>query len=87
MKIIFLDFDGVMDTSYYDFVLAREGKPSSDAYGPIFDPKCVDYLRRIIDQTGASIVVSSTWKWLMNYKDILEIRAGWDIDLEDVWKL
>lgn len=73
MKIIFLDFDGVMDTAYYDFVLAREGKPNRDAYGPIFDPKCVDYLRKIIDQTGASIVVSSTWKWLMTYKDILEM--------------
>ena len=73
MKVIFLDFDGVMDTAYYDFVLAREGKPNRDAYGPIFDPKCVNYLRKIIDQTGAGIVVSSTWKWLMTYKDILEM--------------
>ena len=39
MKVIFLDFDGVMDTAYYDFVLAREGKLNRDAYGPIFDPK------------------------------------------------
>ena len=64
-EVIFLDFEGVMDTFYYDFVLAREGKPNRDVYGPIFDPKCVDYLRHIIDQTGASIVVLSTWKWLM----------------------
>jgi hypothetical protein len=25
MKIIFLDFDGVMDTAYYDHVLAMAG--------------------------------------------------------------
>ena len=37
MKIIFLDFDGVMDTAYYDHVLAKEGKPGNDEYGIIFD--------------------------------------------------
>lgn len=37
MKIIFLDFDGVMDTAYYDHVLAKEGKPGNDKYGTIFD--------------------------------------------------
>ena len=33
MKIIFLDFDGVMDTSYYDHILSKEGKPGNDEYG------------------------------------------------------
>lgn len=73
MKVIFLDFDGVMDTSYYNFVVAREGKPHRDAYGLVFGPKCVDYPRSIIERTGANIVVSSTWKWFMTYKDILEM--------------
>ena len=57
MKIIFLDFDGVMDTAYYDHVLAKEGKPGNDKYGTIFDPYlctepqtyCVQNLKRIID--------------------------------------
>ena len=30
-------------------------------------------LRRIIDETGADIVVSSTWKDFMTYKEILEM--------------
>ena len=47
MKVVFLDFDGVMDTAYYDFVLIRDRKPNRDTYGPIFDPNCVDYLRGI----------------------------------------
>ncbi len=33
MKILFFDFDGVMDTSYYDHVLYKEGKPGNDKYG------------------------------------------------------
>ena len=51
MKIIFLDFDGVMDTTYYGHVLAKEGKPGNDKYGTIFDPYCVQNLKRIIDET------------------------------------
>ena len=67
MKIIFLDFDGVMDTAYYDHVLHKEGKPGNDKYGTIFDPYCVQNLKRIIDETGAKIVVSSSWKYDMSY--------------------
>ena len=62
MKIIFLDFDGVMDTEYYDHILSEAGKPISDEYGLLFDPECVKNLKYIIDNTGADIVVSSTWK-------------------------
>lgn len=73
MKIIFLDFDGVMDTGYYDHILVKEGLPENDKYGTIFDPNCVKNLKYIIDNTGADIVVSSTWKDLMSYKEILEM--------------
>ena len=41
MKIIFLDFDGVMDTAYYDLVVTKEGLPEKDSYGTVFDPDCV----------------------------------------------
>ena len=75
MKIIFLDFDGVMDTAYYDHVLHKEGKPGNDKYGTIFDPYCVQNLKRIIDETGAKIVVSSSWKYDMSYKAFLDM---WD---------
>jgi hypothetical protein len=73
MKIIFLDFDGVMDTAYYDHVLSKEGKPGCDEYGCIFDPNCVKNLKHIIDETGADIVVTSSWKYLMSYQDFLEM--------------
>ena len=75
MKIIFLDFDGVMDTAYYDHMLSKQGLPGNDHYGTVFDPNCVHNLRRIIDNTGADIVVSSSWKHFMTYKEFLEM---WD---------
>lgn len=73
LKIIFLDFDGVMDTAYYDHVLAKEGKPGHDEYGIVFDPNSVKNLKLIIDQTGADIVVTSSWKYFMSYKDFLDM--------------
>ena len=73
MKVIFLDFDGVMDTAYYDHVLAKEGKPGSDEYGIIFDPNSIQNLKHIIDMTGADIVVTSSWKYFMSYKDFLDM--------------
>lgn len=73
MKIIFLDFDGVMDTTFYDHVLSKNGLPECDKYGLVFDPNCIKNLKHIIDKTGAKIVVSSTWKDFMSYKEILEM--------------
>ena len=73
MKIIFLDFDGVMDTEYYDHLLSEADKPISDEYGLLFDPECVKNLKYIIDSTGADIVVSSTWKDFMTYQEILDM--------------
>ena len=73
MKIIFLDFDGVMDTARYELILGISGRPSIDAYGTIFDPECVWNLREIIEKTGAKIVVSSSWKDILTFEEILDM--------------
>ena len=73
MKIIFLDFDGVMDTAYYDHILSKEGLPENDAFGTVFDPYCIRNLARIIEKTDAYIVVSSSWKHFMSYKEFLDM--------------
>lgn len=73
MRIIFLDFDGVMDTAYYDHILSRSGLPGNDCWGAIFDPVCIANLKWIIDETSADIVVSSSWKHFMTYKDFLDM--------------
>jgi len=56
MKIIFLDFDGVIN---------RQVKSMHEDGEWLFDlwvPECVKWLNHITDATGAKIVVSSSWK-------------------------
>jgi len=55
-RIIFLDMDGVMNHEGY-FRIAND-KNERD---PI-DPVCVEYLNGIIEDTGAKVVISSTWR-------------------------
>lgn len=63
-SIIFLDLDGVLNTEQYQALLAVEGKPTKDAWGPLFDPRTVDNLRTILNATGTSIVISSSWRYI-----------------------
>ncbi|MDE6231587.1 MAG: hypothetical protein K2M37_08220 [Muribaculaceae bacterium] len=74
MNIIFLDFDGVMDTASYDMYLVRNRRPECDNKGrPIFDPRCIEYLKLIVDKTKADIVVTSDWKYVDKYEDLLQM--------------
>ena len=58
MKVIFLDFDGV--------VTAKNGTPGSymthgpEKYGPT--PVCINRLMKLIKDSGAKIVISSNWR-------------------------
>lgn len=63
-RIIFLDFDGVLNTEYYQGLLQFQGKQWQDEHGAFFDPKAVRQLKRIIDAMDADIVVESSWKYL-----------------------
>lgn len=71
--IIFLDFDGVMDTSFLKISLTKERQALSDRYGLLFDKKCVTNLKKIIDATNADIVVTSSWKLDMNLEKLQEM--------------
>jgi HAD domain in Swiss Army Knife RNA repair proteins len=54
MKIIFSDIDGVLNCK-------RTANPRKFPY--IVDPKLVDRLRRVIERTGAQVVLTSTWRY------------------------
>ncbi len=73
MKTIFLDFDGVMDTAYYGHILGKEGRSANDEFGAVFDPNCVKCLKKIVDKTGAEVVVTSSWKSLMSFGEMLDM--------------
>lgn len=55
MKIIFLDIDGVLNSRIYD--RKRNWNEQTD-----IDETRLPLLKSIVDQTGAKIVLSSTWR-------------------------
>ena len=63
-KIIFLDFDGVLNTEYNQNLLMYHGKSWKDKYGAFFDLETVAELKRIVEETNADIVIESSWKYL-----------------------
>lgn len=71
--VLFLDFNGVMDTAYYDLYLIKHGMAEKDRFGVVFDPDCVSNLWKVIEKTDSDIVVSSTWKHFMSMSDFHEM--------------
>lgn len=72
-KLIFLDIDGVLNTQQHQQDLRAKGLPISDEFGAIFAPSAVHQLKHIIEQTGADIVLISSWKFLGSE----EMRQMW----------
>lgn len=64
MKIIFLDIDGVLNVDSH----------GRDKYGALFHPHYSNNLKRIVDETQAKIVLSSSWR-----KDGLTL-------IQEMWK-
>lgn len=54
MKVIFLDFDGVLNSAKY---LTACGE-----YGVVLDPSRMALLKQIVDATDAKIVLSTSWR-------------------------
>lgn len=83
MKVIFLDFDGVvvcLPTHYEDLELGAGPKRAH-----ALNRACVARLNRIIRLTDAKVVVSSTWRRLqpIEYLRGYLRRAGFDGDVID----
>lgn len=61
MKVLFLDIDGVLNSDTFYLNRPKEIKhlpyPLSE-----FDPACVARLNRILDETKARLVISSSWR-------------------------
>lgn len=58
MKIVFLDFDGVLNNRA--FLMAQDGL---SRVNNCFDPDNVRWLNWLTDESGARIVVSSSWRY------------------------
>lgn len=75
-KIIFLDFDGVLNTEYNQNLLMYHGKSWKDKYGAFFDPETVAELKRIVEETNADIVIESSWKSHHGKLTISKMKVG-----------
>ena len=74
--IIFLDFDGVLNTEQYQVQLSVAGQSGKDAWGAPFSPTAIANLRKILDATDARIVISSSWRYVHGLGGL---RMMWDI--------
>ena len=71
-KIIFLDCDGVINhRKWYN----SNEYWNNNYIDPDIDPKVIERLNYLCSETGAKIVISSSWKVVSSYKNRLE-RAG-----------
>ncbi|MBP5398592.1 MAG: AAA family ATPase [Bacteroidales bacterium] len=70
-KYIFLDIDGPLNTGRNDYLNPKQ-------YGHHFDDMAVKNLRRIINETAADIVLSSSWRH-MGLTRIKEIWRSWGL--------
>lgn len=64
MKVIFLDVDGVLNST--NFHKSGRDKGVMQWKGGKMDPDSVALLDRIVKATDAKIVISSTWRHFMN---------------------
>jgi hypothetical protein len=72
MKVIFLDFDGVIVTAHTRY-------HSGDMY-------CVHLLNRLIKETGAKIVVSSMWRTGRTVEELRTLLTEWGVEGEVIDK-
>jgi hypothetical protein len=80
MKVLFLDIDGVLNS--HRTVYARKDFPHGFDGTDMnrFDPIAIDLIRDICDKTGASIVLSSSWRILHS---VHECANGLDLPIFD----
>jgi hypothetical protein len=69
MKIIFLDFDGVMNNSTF----LRKNPSAENASAEQVDPQAAALLDRLVQGTGAKIVISSSWRHSRKLSQIQQI--------------
>lgn len=73
MKIIFLDFDGVLNSwEFQEREIARDPSIKGGVIG--IDPLAVARLNRIVKETGAYVVVSSTWRRLEETNTVRKLQ-------------
>jgi DNA-binding LacI/PurR family transcriptional regulator len=74
MKIIFLDFDGVLVNR-----AALRARRLDPQRRPAADPEAVAALNHIVHAAGAQIVVTSTWREEYSLAELRELLTHWGV--------
>lgn len=62
-RVLFLDFDGVLNTGKYQAERRDAGQSGWDEFGPLFDPEAVENLKMVLDAVpDVLLIVNSSWK-------------------------
>ena len=90
MRVIFLDCDGVLNS--HQFFQSAEQRQDAAEGGLSFgeaqlDPAALALLDRIVEQTGATIVISSSWRHIWKWQDIAQMfkkrgMENWDFVID-----
>lgn len=90
MRVIFLDCDGVLNS--HQFFHSAEQRQDAAEGGLSFgesqlDPAALALLDRIVEQTGAVIVISSSWRHIWKWQDIARMfekrgMENWDFVID-----
>lgn len=78
MKVLFLDIDGVLNSR--DFVRRRRASDKNYRLWLDVDEIAVKRLQRILKETGAKVVLSSTWRLYKDSRDMVRQRVCRYID-------
>lgn len=84
MKIVFLDFDGVLNN--HDYLYGLGDNPLATGSDDQIDPKAVAKLNRIYRETGAVVVVSSTWRLTRTVPELRQLLRSKGLRLEVIGK-
>lgn len=80
-KYLFLDIDGVLNHDEW-FESVHYRKHQENWKKSMFDPECVARVNKILEATGARLVVSSSWRTMGDLKEIFEgIGLPTDFDI------
>ena len=86
MKVIFLDIDGVLNTSE-TFIEQSKNYKQKGTYNVEIDEFRVEYLKQIIEKTDAKIVLSSSWRYFfIKENDIVLPKTQKGLDLYKLLK-
>lgn len=76
MKVIFLDIDGVLNSAkYFDRIKNLEITGIEEQ----IDIKKVELLKKAVDETGAKVVLSSSWRYTRKAQDLKNLLLKYNI--------